>query len=61
MLARSCQNGTVGGTDDWWWLRSPGVAAKGAADVDCYGVVDALGNYVDNDYDGVRPALWLNL
>jgi tetratricopeptide (TPR) repeat protein len=38
------------GTDNWWWLRSPGNLA---------GL--ACGNSVADDNLGVRPALWLNL
>jgi len=45
----------------WWWLRSPGDRSSAVADVRSGG-----GAYVDdiranNDYSGVRPALWLNL
>ena len=45
----------------YWWLRSPGYKARYAAYVHCYGLVNFDGRYVDNTYDGVRPALYLNL
>ena len=44
-----------------WWLRSPGDCSIYAAGVYYDGWVDRNGIYVDHDYDGVRPALWLNL
>jgi hypothetical protein len=34
----------------WWWLRSPGG-----------GDIGVSGTRVDDDYHGVRPALWINL
>ena len=45
----------------WWWLRSPGDDGSIAAEVIHDGWVDRLGNNVDYSYDGVRPALHLNL
>ena len=45
----------------WWWLRSPGGYSDGAAVVSCSGWVYGSGDDVDNDSDGVRPALHLNL
>ena len=46
----------------WWWLRSPGWNIDDAVMVNKYGWVDRYGNYVYNYYyDGVRPALHLNL
>lgn len=44
-----------------WWLRSPGNKGYIAAEVNHYGWVDRYGDYVDYSYDGVRPALHLNL
>ncbi|MBO5753260.1 MAG: hypothetical protein J6S69_06155, partial [Proteobacteria bacterium] len=44
----------------YWWLRSPGYNSTYAADVDLSGAVYASGNFVLNDYNGVRPALWLD-
>jgi hypothetical protein len=44
-----------------WWLRSPGNRSDYAAVVDGYGWVDRSGDYVFHSYDGVRPALHLNL
>jgi hypothetical protein len=48
-------------TDNWWWLRSPGLIAGRAASVSNFGNVYAAGDYVGSNYGGVRPALWLNL
>lgn len=45
----------------WWWLRSPGDDSNSAAGVARYGWVDRIGCDVYNRYDGVRPALHLNL
>ena len=44
-----------------WWLRSPGYGQLYAALVDCDGSVDWFGNYVDHDYNSVRPALWISI
>lgn len=44
----------------WWWLRTPGGALNAASGVDFYGVVSDAGNYVDVDYYGVRPAIWVS-
>ena len=52
------------GADYWWWLRSPGIDARRAANVYSYGSVYAFGaggNDVGYGIGGVRPALWLNL
>ena len=45
----------------FWWLRSPGNTSDVAAEVFDDGWVYSYSNYVYNYYDGVRPALWLNL
>ena len=45
----------------WWWLRSPGNDSSSAAEVNKYGWVRGRGYYVDDNSDGVRPALHLNL
>ncbi len=45
----------------WWWLRSPVDDSRDAAEVSRYGWVDRLGYDVDDNIDGVRPALHLNL
>lgn len=45
----------------WWWLRSPGSSSRGAAYVDFGGSVYSHGDNVLNDFDAVRPALWINL
>ena len=45
----------------WWWLRSSGSSSYAAPGVSNIGWVDRYGNFVFNNYDGVRPALWLNL
>lgn len=44
-----------------WWLRSPGGYSHDAAEVSSSGWVDRYGNFVDENKDGVRPALHLNL
>lgn len=44
-----------------WWLRSPGYSQLYAALVDCDGSVDWFGNYVNHDYNSVRPALWISI
>lgn len=68
--ARQCKstdyavaNGAFEGDSDncWWWLRSPGYNQSDAADVHDEGFVSKLGPYVDDDYIGVRPALWIDL
>ena len=45
----------------WWWLRSPGDSSDNAAVVTYFGWVYKFGSDVDDDEDGVRPALHLNL
>ena len=45
----------------WWWLRSPGYEGNDAAVVDHAGRVIRSGGSVDDNFDGVRPALHLNL
>lgn len=45
----------------WWWLRSPGRNSHVAIEVDDSGWVNKYGNDVNIYYDGVRPALHLNL
>ena len=45
----------------WWWLRSPGNYQNYAASVNSDGSVYYSGYYVNNAYDAVRPALWINL
>ena len=42
-----------------WWLRSPGYPSY-AAYVNRSGAVSTSGDHVNNDYYGVRPALWLD-
>ena len=44
-----------------WWLRSPGLASRSAADVDPVGSVNSDGWGVGSVADAVRPALWVNL
>jgi len=43
----------------WWWLRSPGKHQNYAAIVDHDGHVNLGGDAVDDETDGVRPALWV--
>lgn len=45
----------------WWWLRSPGIYSKYAAEVKDNGWVSRNGSDVSDRYDGVRPALHLNI
>ena len=45
----------------YWWLRSPGDDSNNAASVSSSGNVASSGNDVDSSYNGVRPALWINL
>jgi hypothetical protein len=49
------------GSAYYWWLRSPGALGNAAVLVHPDGSVNAIGNYVNSAYCGVRPALWLNL
>jgi hypothetical protein len=43
-----------------WWLRSPGKYEYNAAFVDTDGLVSVYGNYVDNEFLAIRPALNLS-
>ena len=45
----------------WWWLRSPGRYSSSAAVVGSDGWVYGDGSIVSGAYDGVRPALHLNI
>ena len=46
----------------WWWLRSPSYNSLNATVVDGSGsVCDDFNNYVLNDNNSVRPAMWINL
>lgn len=45
----------------WWWLRSPGASLDFAAVIYYEGTFDYYGDFVDTDFIGVRPALWVNL
>lgn len=44
----------------WWWLRTPGNRNYAAAGVYGDGSVYELGDDVDRNFDGVRPAIWVN-
>lgn len=44
-----------------WWLRSPGGFASKASEVIWKGSVSFLGNDAIHNYDGIRPAMWINL
>ena len=44
-----------------WWLRSPGGISTCAAGVYTTGKADPSGNDVSDDWEAVRPALWINL
>lgn len=41
---------------DWWWLRSPGYFQTRTAIVHDGGGIIRSGDYVDYDYNAVRPA-----
>ena len=43
-----------------WWLRSPGLYGNQAAFIDTSGYLSDLGDYVDIDTYGVRPAMWIS-
>jgi len=45
----------------YWWLRSPGGNQGNAALVSNVGSVESIGGSVGDDFDCVRPALWINL
>ena len=46
------------GSNDWWFLRSPGSNQRYAAHVNEVGYLDEGGYFVHYDY-GIRPALWV--
>ncbi len=52
-------SGYVG--NGYWWLRSPGYYSINASYVHCYGLGYGYGNGVNYGYNGVRPALHLDL
>ena len=58
---RACGKSDFSKTGSWWWLRSPGYASDSAAVVSSRGWVARSGRDVYYFYDGVRPALHLNL
>ncbi len=43
----------------WWWLRTAGKSESDAAYVGVVGWIMERGNFVENPYVGVRPAMWL--
>ena len=45
----------------WWWLRSPGYFSTDAAGVYYDGSVYGNGHDVSDNYNAVRPALWIDL
>ena len=45
----------------WWWLRSPARDSDRAVAVNNDGSVNGFGFGVSSGYNGVRPALWINL
>ncbi len=45
----------------WWWLRSPGINSRSAANVNFVGDVYAVGYNIYYDYCAVRPAFWIDL
>ena len=58
---RACENSTFSEAFSWWWLRSPGDYGYRAAEVGYSGWVYRYGDDVSHYFDGVRPALHLNL
>jgi len=58
---------TQDGEASWWWFRSPGLYFYLCghhiltATVSADGSLGVCGDYVSNEYGGVRPALWLKL
>ena len=44
-----------------WWLRTPGYTRKYVVTVLPYGGFFSFGFYADEDWFGVRPALWIDL
>ena len=46
-------------TNDRWWLRSPGEEQYYAVVVDDFGEIIINGDAIDNNYYGVRPAMWV--
>ena len=52
---------TISIISDWWWLRSPGYYSDSAAYAIIVGIVYVYVYYVNYDYGGVRPALWLKI
>ena len=44
-----------------WWLRSPGNYSDSASYVDAGGLADYRGYYVFDDYNAVRPAMWIQI
>ena len=51
----------VDGVPHWWWLRSPAFFWEAAASVSPDGSIREGGNYVDCDFDYVRPALRVSI
>ena len=47
------------GAASWWWMRSPGLTSYTAARVGIDGNIYVIGDFVNNEDGGVRPALWL--
>ena len=59
---------TLDNQSSWWWLRSPGAYWYQcdtnhivASSIMMNGGLGIQGEYVSNQYGGVRPAMWLNL
>ena len=44
-----------------WWLRTPGSHSLSMVEVCSSGRIFKYGVRIDDNYDGVRPALWLNV
>lgn len=44
-----------------YWLRSPGSVSDKAASINLAGLINLNGSWATHNYDGLRPALYLNL
>ena len=55
------EKGNVTDIPQSYWLRSPGFSSSSASWVDLGGYIRTDGNYVNDDFIGVRPALWIKL
>ncbi len=45
----------------WWWLRNPGVQISAAAVIAYGGSIYQMGENINTDNIGVRPAIWIEI